>query len=105
MTRTTHYHRRDFLKSAGIGLAALQIPPAFVAAESDNEPFVLRSQPLPQPQVVLPTDALPAPQGPKNELPPSRPPISNTRMPMTSSPNSLKATPSSGGRIFRTVKW
>ena len=33
-----------------------------------NESFVLKSQPLPRPEVFLPTDALPPPRGPKKRI-------------------------------------
>lgn len=63
MTNLPQLRRRDFLATAGLGLLAGK---AFAA--DDNPEYVRRSQPLPQPQIVLPTDALGKPTGPKKRI-------------------------------------
>lgn len=61
--------RREFLAAAGIGMAAGALAPSTVARGGEGrERFVLRSQPLPQPKITLPTDALGAPHGPKKRI-------------------------------------
>ncbi len=59
--------RRDFLHAAG---AAMAIPPIGSAAV-DGDPasdFILKSQPKPEPRIILPTDALPKPDGPRKRI-------------------------------------
>ena len=59
--------RRDFLHTAG---AALALPPVGSAAVEDDPAgdFILQSQPKPEPKVILPTDALPEPDGPRKRI-------------------------------------
>jgi hypothetical protein len=59
--------RRDFLRTAG---AAVAITPLGSAAVEDEPPgeFLLKSQPKPEPRVILPTDALPKPDGPRKRI-------------------------------------
>src|SRR3954452_21434174 len=59
--------RRVFLHSVS---AAMAITPIGSAAIEDDptEGFLLRSQPKPEPQVILPTDALPHPGGPRKRI-------------------------------------
>ena len=59
--------RRDFLHAAG---AAMAIPAVGSAAVEDDpaSDFILRSQPKPEPRVILPTDALPKPDGPRKRI-------------------------------------
>src|SRR5262249_17002684 len=62
--------RRVFLRTAG---AAIAIPPvgSAPAAAVEDDPhgdFLLKSQPRPEPRIVLPTDALPNPDGPRKRI-------------------------------------
>lgn len=65
--------RRRFLRKSGSSLLAAGTTAAFtrgkslLAGSGDQEPWVLRSQPLPQPRVVLPTDSLPR-EGPGKRI-------------------------------------
>jgi hypothetical protein len=58
--------RREFLHNAG----AMAIAPVIPAAQGDDpaDEFVLKSQPKPEPRIVLPTDSLPRPDGPKKQI-------------------------------------
>src|SRR5881392_4019881 len=62
--------RRDFLQAAGAAMATPRIVPAAVAAIEDDpaSDFILRSQPKPEPRIVLPTDALPNPDGRRKRI-------------------------------------
>jgi hypothetical protein len=67
MTDPTVPSRRRFLQAAGLALS----PTATWARAAGDEPassFVLESQPRPEPTIVLPTDSLPPPRGPKRRL-------------------------------------
>src|SRR4051794_33645632 len=59
--------RRDFLHTAGAALAITPVTSAAVADDPAGD-FVLKSQPRPEPRVVLPTDALPKPDGPRKRI-------------------------------------
>jgi hypothetical protein len=62
--------RRDFLHTAGAAMAITPVGPAAVAAFEDDPAgdFILRSQPKPEPRIILPTDALPKPDGPRKRI-------------------------------------
>jgi hypothetical protein len=59
--------RRDFLHTAGAALAISPVGLTTVGDEPADE-FVLRSQPKPEPRIILPTDALPKPDGPRKRI-------------------------------------
>ena len=62
--------RRDFLRTTGAAMAIPPIGPAAVTADEDEpaRDFILRSQPRPEPRIVLPTDAPPKPDGPRKRI-------------------------------------
>src|SRR5262249_9733583 len=65
--------RRDFLHTAGAAMAIPPVAPAAgrAGAAVDDNPagdFILKSQPRPEPRIVLPTDALPKPDGPRKRI-------------------------------------
>ena len=62
--------RRQFLRSSGTLAATLGACEIVVGEGTDDGPesFVLKSQAKPEPRVVLPTDALPPPAGPRKRL-------------------------------------
>ena len=62
--------RRDFLHTAGAAMAITPLGSEDVAAFEDDPAgdFILRSQTRPEPRIVLPTDALPIPDGPKKRI-------------------------------------
>src|SRR5579864_7413597 len=68
MKARSRLSRRRFL--AASGCAALGAATTGFRPERDDAPesFLLGSQPLPQPHVILPTDALPPPVGPKKRI-------------------------------------
>ena len=65
-----HPTRRQFLRSAGTLAATLGVHEAAVGEGSEDEPgpFVLEGQTKPEPRIVLPTDALPPPTGPRRRI-------------------------------------
>jgi hypothetical protein len=82
MSRGSDINRRHFLASAA-SAAALGAAPALTRASSPpdegaepaagkgdtpGESNLLQSQPLPQPIVILPTDSLPPPEGPRKRI-------------------------------------
>ncbi len=62
--------RRDFLQNAGVAMAISRVGTAAVAAVQEDPAgdFLLRSQPKPEPRIILPTDALPKPDGPRKRI-------------------------------------
>src|SRR5262245_18470387 len=62
--------RRDFPNTAGAAMAITPVGPAAVAAFEDDPAgeFILRSQPKPEPRIILPTDALPKSDGPRKRI-------------------------------------
>jgi hypothetical protein len=62
--------RRDFLHTAGAAVAITQVGSAAVATLEDDPAgdFILKSQPKPEPGIILPTDALPKPNGPRKRI-------------------------------------
>ena len=62
--------RRDFLHAAGAAMAITPLGSEDVAAFEDDPAgdFILKSQPKPEPRIILPTDALPKPDGPKKRI-------------------------------------
>ena len=62
--------RRDFLHAAGAAMAIPPVGSAAVAAVEDDpaSDFILKSQPKPEPRIILPTDALPKPDGPRKRI-------------------------------------
>ena len=65
-----NHSRRTFLAGSGVALAAGVVRPwaCRAGAAEDNARRILRSQPLPAPEVPLPTDQLLAPQGPPKRV-------------------------------------
>ena len=65
--KRVHPTRRQFLRSAGALAASLGSHELAVGENPDDEPgpFVLKVQTKPEPRIVLPTDTLPPPTGPK----------------------------------------
>lgn len=59
--------RRAFLQTAQAALALSPVGPAALGDDPAGD-FVLRSQRKPEPKVVLPTDSLPRPDGPRKKL-------------------------------------
>src|SRR4051794_15423039 len=59
--------RRVFLHTAGAALAISPVGPAAVQDDPAGD-FLLKSQLKPEPRIVLPTDALPKPDGPKKRI-------------------------------------
>src|SRR5262249_61793663 len=61
---------RVFLRTAGAAIATPPVGSApFAAVEDDpHGDFLLKSQPRPEPRIVLPTDALPKPDGPRKRI-------------------------------------
>ena len=62
--------RRDFLHAAGAAMAITPVGSAAGAAVVDDAAgdSILKSQPRPEPRIVLPTDALPKPDGPRKRI-------------------------------------
>ena len=62
--------RRDFLHAAGAAMAIPPVRSAAVAAVEDDPAgdFILKSQPKPESRIILPTDALPKPDGPRKRI-------------------------------------
>jgi len=62
--------RRDFLHAAGAAMAIPPVGSAAVAVVEDDPAgdFILKSQPKPEPPIILPTDALPKPDGPRKRI-------------------------------------
>src|SRR5438309_1073806 len=69
MSPSPHPTRREILAAAGAAaLGARASIPAGAADRVDPGDWTAKSQPLPEPKIVLPTDALPAPEGPKKRI-------------------------------------
>lgn len=62
--------RRTFLRASGgsIASAAFSVRTAFPRDEPARDAYILHSQPKPTPGVVLPTDSLAAPAGPRKRI-------------------------------------
>ena len=67
-------NRRQFLAASsaalwtGVGLSQGFGNGSQQRGNREMETYVLKSQPLPQPKIVLPTDSLPKPEGPKKRI-------------------------------------
>ncbi len=59
--------RREFLVQSGAAIAATITPTLSLVAVADDR-FVLKSQPLPSPRIILPTDRLPPPEGKRKRI-------------------------------------
>src|SRR5215469_5256292 len=59
--------RRDFLHTVGAAMAIPRVGSAAVADDPAGD-FILRSQPKPEPRIILPTDAVPKPGGPRKRI-------------------------------------
>ena len=74
MFDSTRRTRRRFLTTAATVLAGGAVAPSVARSGQSSsgkggaEGFVVKSQPLPSPRIVLPTDALPPPAGPKKRI-------------------------------------
>jgi hypothetical protein len=67
MPHGRHASRRDFLYTAGAAMAITPVGSAFIQDNPAGD-FILKSQPKPEPRIILPTDALPKPDGPKKRI-------------------------------------
>ncbi len=67
-SQSVHLARRRFLATLVSAGFTTSIAHSSRAAQPPTEVDVLKSQPLPAPKVVLPTDALPAPKGAKKRV-------------------------------------
>jgi hypothetical protein len=68
MKSEAHLNRRHFLTAAGAGAALGATHAQADPTDAAQDPDVLQSQPLPQARVILPTDALPPPEGAKKRI-------------------------------------
>src|SRR5207248_8581018 len=69
MSPSPHTTRREILAAGAAALGARATVPAGATTDrADPGDWAAESQRLPEPKIVLPTDALPAPEGPKKRI-------------------------------------